>query len=104
MYHLSMIDSYELGQLLSLLLWILLPATVLSIIINTWLQYRRRWHSASQVLLYEGMEEEKQEGMEEKSYEGVEKEREEEAPIREEGAPRRESWEMDAANERIYKG
>jgi hypothetical protein len=97
MYHLSMIDSYELGQLLSLLLWILLPATVLSIIINTWLQYRRRWHSASQVLLYEGMEEEKQEGMEEKSYEGVEKEREEEAP-------RRESWEMDAANERIYKG
>jgi chromosome segregation ATPase len=89
MYHLSMIDSYELGQLLRILLWIMLPAVVLFIIINTWLQYRRKW-MADRVLLFEGME--------------APHVREEVEAVAGEVPSARENWEMDAANERIYKG
>jgi hypothetical protein len=109
-----MIDSYELGQLLRILLWILLPAAVLSLIINTWFQYRRKWRPADQMFLYEGLGEE---------YEGLGEEmgspdeellaHEKEGPAGEGSTPdqrlsdrdpARENWEMDAANERIYKG
>jgi hypothetical protein len=97
MYHLSMIDSYELGELLRILLWIMLPAVVLFIIINTWLQYRRKW-SADRVLQFEGMEGEG-------NIPDKAEERGTEAPhVREDVPPARENWEMDAANERIYKG
>src|SRR5271169_4412197 len=105
MYHLSMIDSYELGQLLRILLWILLPAVVLFIIINTWLQYRRKWKLADQMFLYEGQEEEGGDVREEirSALEEVQPAWEE-APTRgatsslEEVQPARGNWEMDAAN------
>ncbi len=37
-----MISGYELGQFLRILLWIGVPASVLFMLISTWLQYRRR--------------------------------------------------------------
>jgi hypothetical protein len=113
MYHLSMIDSYELGQLLRILLWIMLPAVVLFIIINTWLQNRRKWKLADQMFLYEGQEEEGGGAREEDQpireemrpvFEEVQTVLEEVPPILGEVPSARENWEMDAANERIYKG
>jgi chromosome segregation ATPase len=107
-----MIDSYELGQLLRILLWILMPAVLLIIIINTWLQYRRKWKLADQMFLYEGPSEERGPREEvrvaNEEVEAIREEalpaREEDLSVREEVPPVRVNWEMDAANERIYKG
>jgi hypothetical protein len=105
MYHLSMIDSYELGELLRILLWIMLPAVVLFIIINTWLQYRRKWKLADQMFLYEGQEEGGGvRGEIQPVREEIRPVFEEVQPVLEEVPPARGNWEMDAANERIYKG
>jgi hypothetical protein len=40
--YLSTIDLYELGQYLRIVLWICLPLIIISLLITTWLHYRRR--------------------------------------------------------------
>jgi hypothetical protein len=40
--HLSTIDLYELGQYLRIVLWICVPLIVISLLVTTWLHYRRR--------------------------------------------------------------
>jgi|GEM_PF-798832 hypothetical protein len=40
--YLPTIDLYELGQYLRIVLWICLPLIIISLLVTTWLQYRRR--------------------------------------------------------------
>jgi hypothetical protein len=40
--HLPTIDLYELGQYLRIVLWICLPLIIISLLVTTWLHYRRR--------------------------------------------------------------
>jgi hypothetical protein len=40
--YLSTIDLYELGQYLRIILWICLPLIIISLLVTTWLHYRRR--------------------------------------------------------------
>jgi hypothetical protein len=40
--YLPTIDLYELGQYLRIILWICLPLIIISLLITTWLHYRRR--------------------------------------------------------------
>jgi hypothetical protein len=40
--YLQTIDLYELGQYLRIVLWICLPLIVISLLVTTWLHYRRR--------------------------------------------------------------
>jgi hypothetical protein len=40
--YLSTIDLYELGQYLRIVLWICLPLIIISLLVTTWLHYRRR--------------------------------------------------------------
>ena len=40
--YLPMISGYELGQFLRILLWIFVPAVILSMLVTTWLHYRRK--------------------------------------------------------------
>jgi hypothetical protein len=40
--HLSTIDLFELGQYLRIVLWICLPLIIVSLLVTTWIHYRRR--------------------------------------------------------------
>ena len=40
--YLLTIDLYELGQYLRIVLWICLPLIIISLLVTTWLHYRRR--------------------------------------------------------------
>jgi hypothetical protein len=40
--HLTVINGYELGQFLRILLWICVPIAMCALLVTTWLQYRRR--------------------------------------------------------------
>src|ERR1700743_1970915 len=48
--YLTMINGYELGQLLRIVLWISIPAVVFYTLVTSWLHYRRR-HSSDQLRL-----------------------------------------------------
>jgi hypothetical protein len=50
MYRL-LINLYEFGQFLRILLWIFLPLAVLSMLVTTWLHYRRRRRVPEELLL-----------------------------------------------------
>jgi hypothetical protein len=49
--HLTMINGYEFGQLLRILLWICVPIAMGILLVTTWLQYRRRQKFADGLLL-----------------------------------------------------
>lgn len=46
-----MISGYELGQFLRILLWIFVPVVILSMLVTTWLHYRRRRREADDLVL-----------------------------------------------------
>ena len=46
-----MISGYELGQFLRILLWIFVPVAILSMLVTTWLHYRRRRQESGEVFL-----------------------------------------------------
>jgi chromosome segregation ATPase len=46
-----MITGYELGQFLRILLWIFVPMVIFSMLVTTWLHYRRRRRNTGEVLL-----------------------------------------------------
>jgi len=48
---LPIISGYELGQFLRILLWIFLPVAILSMLVTTWLHYRRRRRESGEILL-----------------------------------------------------
>jgi len=55
MYRL-LINLYEFGQFLRILLWISVPLVVISMLVTTWLHYRRKRHLPDDLLLsLEGM-------------------------------------------------
>jgi hypothetical protein len=45
--YLLIINLYELGQFLRIMLWIALPAGIVSMLVTTFLQYRRSWREQS---------------------------------------------------------
>jgi hypothetical protein len=45
--YLLIINLYELGQYLRILLWIALPTSIVWMLVNTFLQYRRSWREQS---------------------------------------------------------
>ncbi len=45
--YLLIINLYELGQFLRILLWIALPASIVWTLVTTFLQYRRSWREQS---------------------------------------------------------
>ena len=49
--YLSFISGYELGQFLRIILWIFLPVAIISMLVTTWLHYRRRRRDSEDVLL-----------------------------------------------------
>jgi hypothetical protein len=49
--HLTMINGYEFGQLLRILLWICVPIAMGILLVTTWLQYRRRQKFTDGLLL-----------------------------------------------------
>ncbi|HVS96588.1 MAG TPA: hypothetical protein VHE54_08870 [Puia sp.] len=49
--YLPMISGYELGQFLRILLWIFVPVAILSMLVTTWLHYRRRRRESGEVFL-----------------------------------------------------
>src|SRR5258708_27972681 len=56
MYRL-LINLYEFGQFLRILLWISVPLVVLSMLVTTWLHYRRKRRTPEELMLsLQGME------------------------------------------------
>lgn len=49
--YLSFISGYELGQFLRIILWIFVPVAIVSMLVTTWLHYRRRRRDSDDVLL-----------------------------------------------------
>lgn len=46
-----MISGYELGQFLRILLWIFVPMVIISMLVTTWLHYRRKRRESDEMLL-----------------------------------------------------
>ena len=62
--HLMMINAYEFGQFLRILLWICVPIAMGVLLITTWLQYRRRQKFSDGLFLsVEGVSSGKEEAM-----------------------------------------
>src|SRR5882757_5308523 len=49
--HRPLINLYELGQFLRIILWISVPMVVLSMLVTTWLHYRRKRQMQEDMLL-----------------------------------------------------
>ncbi len=63
--HLSTIDLYELGQYLRIILWICVPLIIISLLVTTWLHYRRRMlDPAGWQLSIEGLDDARNNAME----------------------------------------
>ena len=54
--YLPTIDLYELGQYLRIVLWICLPLIIISLLVTTWLHYRRRMLPGGLRLSVEGLD------------------------------------------------
>jgi hypothetical protein len=46
-----MINGYELGQFLRIIMWIFVPVGILSMLVTTWLHYRRRRRDSDEIVL-----------------------------------------------------
>ena len=49
--YLPFISGYELGQFVRILLWIFVPVAILSMLVTTWLHYRRRRRDSDEFLM-----------------------------------------------------
>jgi hypothetical protein len=103
--HLTMINGYEFGQLLRILLWICVPIAMGILLVTTWLQYRRRQKFTDGLLLsVEGVSSGEEEAMASAFHAAAINDQSKDDRV-EEPAPRvAETFGEDDYKENLYKG